>query len=62
MTILWKAVDPYFTEVLFVFQFYPVCNFGNIFDLALSGVKCRLRSLLPCNTKVVTLSLMVELA
>ena len=23
-----EAVEQYFTVVLFVFQFYPVCNFG----------------------------------
>ena len=28
MTISWKGVEQYFTVVLFVFQFYPVCNFG----------------------------------
>ena len=27
----WKADEQYFTVVLFnVFQFYPVCNFGNV--------------------------------
>ena len=40
MTIHWKAVEQYFTVVLFVFQFYPVCNFGKFikFGLALSEV------------------------
>ena len=28
MTIDWKAAEQYFTVKLFVFQFYPVCNFG----------------------------------
>ena len=28
MTICWKAVKQYFTVVLIVIQFYPVCNFG----------------------------------
>ena len=28
MAVRWKAVELYFTVVLFVFQFYPVCNFG----------------------------------
>ena len=28
MTIHSKAVEQFFTVVLFVFQFYPVCNFG----------------------------------
>ena len=27
MTIRWKAVEQYFTVKLFVFQFYPLCNF-----------------------------------
>ena len=27
MTIHWKAVERYFTVVVFAFQFYPVCNF-----------------------------------
>ena len=37
VTIHWKAVEWYFTVVLFVLQFYPrVCNFGlSILDLAL---------------------------
>ena len=39
-TIHWKAVEQCFTVVLFVFQFYPVCNFVILdLDLALSGVK-----------------------
>ena len=38
--IHWKAVERYFTMGLFVFQFYPVCNFGtSILDLTLSGLK-----------------------
>ena len=28
MTIHWKAVEQYFTVVLFVLQFYSVFNFG----------------------------------
>ena len=28
MTMHWKAVTQYFTVALFVFQFYPVFNFG----------------------------------
>ena len=41
MTIHCKAVEQYFTVVLFVFQYYPVCNFGKFInlDLALSGMK-----------------------
>ena len=40
MTTHLKAVEQCFTVVLFVFQFYPVCNFGKftILDLTLSGV------------------------
>ena len=46
MTIHWKAVEQYFTPVLFVFPFYPVCNFGKfiILDLALSGVSGLMRT------------------
>ena len=41
MTIHWKAVQQFFTVVLFGFQFYLVCNFGKFIDflLGLSGVK-----------------------
>ena len=41
MTIHWKAVEEYFTVVLFVFLCYPVCNMENlaILDLVVSGVK-----------------------
>ena len=44
MTIHWKAVEQYFAEVLFVFQFHPVCNVlilenVSILDSALSRVK-----------------------
>ena len=41
MDILGKSVTQYFTVVLFVFQFYEVCNFGNLsmFGLAFTGVK-----------------------
>ena len=41
VTIHWKAVEQYFNVMLFVFQFYPVCNFGKLINLdsALSGVK-----------------------
>ena len=43
MTIHWKAVEQHFTVVLFVFQFYSVCNFGKFInlDLALSGLSER---------------------
>ena len=42
MTICWKAVKQYFTVLLFIFQYYPVCNFGKFINVglgALSGVK-----------------------
>ena len=41
MTIHWKDVEQNFTVVRFVFQYYPVCNFGKFvtFDLEPSGVK-----------------------
>ena len=42
MTIHWKAVEQYFTVVLFLFQLYAVCYFAKnstILDLALSRVK-----------------------
>ena len=28
----WKAVEQYFIVVLFVFQFYLVCNFGRFIN------------------------------
>ena len=41
MNIRWKAVEQYFTVVLFVFQFYPVCNFqsGKFIDFGLGAVR-----------------------
>ena len=39
MTIHWKAVEQYFTVVLFVSQFYPVCNFGKFIDFGFGNVK-----------------------
>ena len=30
-TIHWKAVEQYFTVVLFVFHFFPVYNLGKLF-------------------------------
>ena len=38
MTIHGKAVEQYFTVVLFVFQFYPVFNFGKFFSFGLGTV------------------------
>ena len=40
--IRWEAVEQYFTVVLFVFQFYLVCNFGKFVNFGLGvllGVK-----------------------
>ena len=39
MTLHWKAVEQYLTVVLFVFQFYPVCNFGKRLNFGLGTVK-----------------------
>ena len=39
MTIHWKAVKLYFTEVLF--QFYLVCNFGRLISFGLDTVRLR---------------------
>ena len=39
MTIHSKAVEKYFSEVLFVFQFYPVCNFGKFINFGLGTVR-----------------------
>ena len=39
MTIHWKAVEQYFTVVMFVFQFYPVCNFGKFINFVLDTVR-----------------------
>ena len=41
MTIHWKAVEQYFTVVLFVFQAYPVCNFGKFVDFGLNTVELK---------------------
>ena len=38
MTIHWKDIEQYFTVVLFVFHFYPVCNFVKFVDFELSIV------------------------
>ena len=39
MTIDWKAFERYFTVVQFVFQFYPVCNFGKFMNFGLGTVR-----------------------
>ena len=38
MTIHWKVVEQYFAVVLFVLQFYPVCNFGKFIKFGLGTV------------------------
>ena len=37
MTIYWKAVEQYFSVVLFVFQF-PVCMFAKFIDIGLGTI------------------------
>ena len=51
MTIHWKAVEQYVTVVLgLLFQFYPVCNFGQFINLGLGTVKReRLNALMKVN-------------
>ena len=39
MTIHWKAVEQHFTMVLFVFQFYPDCNFGKFVNLGFGTLR-----------------------
>ena len=39
VTIRWKAVEQYFAVVLCVFQFYPVCNFGEFINFGLGTVR-----------------------
>ena len=34
----WKAVEQYFTVVLFVFQYYLVCDFGTFINFGLETV------------------------
>ena len=42
MTIHWKADEQYkFTVVLFVFQFYPVYNFGKFISFELGTVRSK---------------------
>ena len=38
MIVRWKAVEQYFTVVLFVFQFHPVCNLGKFISFGLGTV------------------------
>ena len=39
VTINWKAVEQYFTVVLFVFQFYSVCDFGKFISFGLGTIR-----------------------
>ena len=39
MTFHWKAVEQCFTVVLFIFQFYQVCNFGQFINFGLGTVR-----------------------
>ena len=39
MTIHSRAVEQYFTVVLFVFQFYPVCDFEKLISFGLGTVR-----------------------
>ena len=39
MTIDWEDVEQYFTVVLFVCRFSPVCNFGKFDNFVFVGVK-----------------------
>ena len=39
MTIHWKAAEKYFSVMLFVVQFYPVCNFGIFIYFGLGTVR-----------------------
>ena len=38
MTSRWKAVEHYFTVMLFVFQLYTVCNFAKLIKFGLGTV------------------------
>ena len=39
MPFHWKAVEQYFTVVLFVVQFYPVCNFETFINFGVGTVR-----------------------
>ena len=39
MTIYWKAVEQYFTVVMFVFQFHPSCHFKKFMNFGLGTVR-----------------------
>ena len=44
MTIHWKAVEQYFILELFVFQFYPVGNFGKFIHFVLGTDRSELKA------------------
>ena len=39
MTIHWKVVEQYFTVVMLLFQFCPVCNFVKLISFGLATVR-----------------------
>ena len=39
MIIHWKAAELHFTVVLFVFQFFLVCNFGQFINFGLGTLR-----------------------
>ena len=39
VTIRWKAVEQYFTVVMFVLPFLPVCNLGKVIHFGLGTLK-----------------------
>ena len=41
VTIHWKAVDQFFTMMLCVFQFHPVCNFEKFLNFGLGTVRVK---------------------
>ena len=41
----WKVVEQYLTVVLFVFQFYPVYNFGKFIDFGLGSVRSEMHGI-----------------
>ena len=52
MAIFWKAVEQYFTVVLFVVQVYQVCNFGKFIIFGLGSVKRVILGVKTCEAHV----------
>ena len=50
VTTLWKGVEQYFTVVLFVFQFYSVCNLGKVISFRSIRFTNTINYLLPRKT------------